>query len=56
MRHTVTVDGEPIECTPGEFAFLAAMSEQPGRFFIPAQRPAHLVTVYGVGYKMTAVG
>jgi len=84
-RHVVTVDGEPIECTRGEFAILAAMSEQPDRVFTRAQllhhtrgidrsstartidvhvmnlrrkieldpqRPAQLVTVYGVGYKL----
>ncbi|TDO38925.1 response regulator transcription factor [Paractinoplanes brasiliensis] len=84
-RHLVTVDGEPIECTRGEFAILAAMSEQPDRVFTRAQllhhtrgidrsstertidvhvmnlrrkieidsrRPAHLLTVHGVGYKL----
>jgi len=84
-RHIVTVGGEPVECTRGEFAILAAMSEQPDRVFTRAQllhhtrgidrsstartidvhvmnlrrkieldpqRPAHLVTVYGVGYKL----
>jgi two-component system, OmpR family, response regulator MtrA len=84
-RHRATVDGTPIECTRGEFAILAAMSEQPDRVFTRAQllhhtrgidrsstertidvhvmnlrrkieldpqRPAQLVTVYGVGYKL----
>jgi DNA-binding response OmpR family regulator len=85
--HLVTVDGEAVECTRGEFAILAAMSEQPDRVFSRAQllhhtrgidrsstertidvhvmnlrrkiepdpqRPARLVTVYGVGYKLAA--
>ncbi|MFI6286613.1 response regulator transcription factor [Streptomyces sp. NPDC051018] len=32
-RHEVTVDGEWIECTPGEFRILAAMAAEPGRVF-----------------------
>jgi DNA-binding response OmpR family regulator len=85
-RHEVLVDGRRIECTPGEFAILAAMAEQPGRIFTRAQllehtsgfqrdsthrtidvhvlnlrrkiepdprHPVHLVTVHGVGYKLT---
>ncbi|MFV2087650.1 response regulator transcription factor [Micromonospora sp. LOL_021] len=85
VRREVTVDGRPVNCTPGEFAILAAMVEQPERAFTRAQllehtrgvdrdsteraidthlvnlrrkiepdvrRPAHLVTVYGVGYKL----
>lgn len=85
-RH-VTVDGVEVECTRGEFAILAAMSEQPDRVFTRAQllhhtrgidrsstertidvhvmnlrrkieadpqRPAQLITVYGVGYKIAA--
>jgi two-component system response regulator MtrA len=86
-EHQVQVDGEPVECTRGEFAILAAMAEQPDRVFTRAQllhhtrgidrsstertidvhvmnlrrkievdprRPAQLVTVYGVGYKLAA--
>jgi two-component system response regulator MtrA len=86
VRHHVTVDGERIECTRGEFAILAAMSEQPDRVFSRAQllhhtrgidrsstertidvhvmnlrrkleadprRPAQLLTVHGVGYKLS---
>ncbi|WP_436533362.1 response regulator transcription factor [Actinoplanes sp. HUAS TT8] len=85
-RH-ITVDGVEVECTRGEFAILAAMSEQPDRVFTRAQllhhtrgidrsstertidvhvmnlrrkiesdpqRPAQLITVYGVGYKIAA--
>jgi two-component system, OmpR family, response regulator MtrA len=85
-RHEVTVAGRPVDCTPGEFAILAAMTAQPGRVFTRAQllehtsgfersstdrtidvhmmnlrrkiepdprRPAHLLTVYGIGYKLT---
>ncbi|GAA2693124.1 MULTISPECIES: response regulator transcription factor [Actinoplanes] len=86
-RRIVTVDDVEIECTRGEFAILAALSEQPDRVFTRAQllhhtrgidrsstertidvhmmnlrrkieadpqRPACLLTVYGVGYKMAA--
>ncbi|WP_433796313.1 response regulator [Actinoplanes sp. CA-252034] len=86
-RHQVRVDGEPVECTPGEFAILAAMAAQPERVFTRAQllehtngveresversidvhvlnlrrkiepnpkRPARLLTVYGIGYRLTA--
>jgi len=85
VRREVTVDGRPVGCTPGEFAILAAMAEQPERAFTRAQllehtrgldrdsteraidthmvnlrrkiepavrRPAYLVTVYGIGYKL----
>jgi DNA-binding response OmpR family regulator len=85
-RHRVSAGGEPVECTPGEFAILEAMVRQPGRVFTRAQlltrtrgldrnstertidvhvmnlrrkieadprRPRLLVTVYGVGYKLT---
>jgi DNA-binding response OmpR family regulator len=85
-RHKVSVAGEPVECTPGEFAILAAMAEQPDRVFTRGQllrhtsgidrastertidvhvmnlrrkieldprRPACLLTVYGIGYKLT---
>ncbi|MET0424334.1 MAG: response regulator transcription factor [Actinoplanes sp.] len=85
-RHEVHVDGLRVECTPDEFAILAAMAREPERVFTRAQllrhtngeerdsversidvhvlnlrrkiepdprRPARLVTVYGVGYKLT---
>lgn len=85
-RHEVTADGRAVDCTPGEFAILAAMAEQPDRVFTRGQllahtsgfdrnstdrtidvhvmnlrrkiepnprRPVHLVTVYGIGYKLT---
>jgi DNA-binding response OmpR family regulator len=87
MRHEVTVDGRPIDCTPGEFRLLELMAAQPDRVFTRGQllehlhgfdrfitqraidvhvmnlrkkieaqprRPARLLTVYGVGYKLTA--
>jgi len=87
VGHHATVDGERIECTRGEFAILAAMSEQPGRVFTRAQllhhtrgidrsstertidvyvvnlrrkieidprRPELLLTVHGVGYRLTS--
>jgi two-component system response regulator MtrA len=86
-RHEVTADGRPVECTPGEFAILAAMAAQPERVFTRPQllqhtngverdsiersidvhvlnlrrkiepnprRPSRLLTVYGLGYKLTA--
>jgi len=89
-RHTVALDDEPVECTPAEFAILAAMAARPDRVFTRLQLlehtrgidrystnraidthvmnlrrkiepdprcPAHLLTVYGVGYKLAdAVG
>jgi len=87
VRHRVSADDRPVECTPGEFAILAAMAEQPDRVFTRGQllehtrgvdrdsversidvhvlnlrrkiepnprRPSRLVTVYGVGYRLTA--
>ena len=88
-RHVVSADGAPVECTPGEFAILAAMARQPDRVFTRGQllehtrgidrestdrtidvhvmnlrrkieanprRPDQLLTVYGVGYKLTGGG
>jgi two-component system response regulator MtrA len=85
-RHTVALDDEPVDCTPAEFAILAAMAARPDRVFTRLQllehtrgvdrdstnraidthvmnlrrkiepdprRPTHLVTVYGVGYKLS---
>ena len=82
----MTLDGAPFDCTPGEFAILAAMVAQPDRVFTRSQlleytrgverestnraidthvmnlrrkiepnprRPVRLVTVYGVGYKLS---
>lgn len=40
-RHQVTVDGVQVECTRGEFAILAAMSEQPNRVFTRVQLLHH---------------
>jgi DNA-binding response OmpR family regulator len=86
VRHTVALDDAPVDCTPGEFAILAAMIAQPDRVFTRPQlleytrgverestnraidthvmnlrrkiepnprRPVRLVTVYGVGYKLS---
>ena len=86
-RHLTVADGTPVECTPDEFAILAALAGQPDRVFTRAQllrhtgggdrdsvertidvhilnlrrkiepnprRPSRLLTVYGVGYKLTA--
>ncbi|MFD9887817.1 response regulator transcription factor [Amycolatopsis sp. NPDC059027] len=87
IRHEVTADGRPIECTPGEFRLLEVMAAQPDRVFTRGQllerlhgfdryithraidvhvmnlrkkieaqprKPTRLLTVYGVGYKLTA--
>ena len=86
VRHTVHVDGRPVDCTPAEFRVLRALAAEPERVFTREQlleevngfgrfitertvdvhvmnlrkkiepdprHPAHLVTVYGVGYKLT---
>ncbi|MFG3099052.1 response regulator transcription factor [Streptomyces sp. NPDC048182] len=88
-RHQVTVRGQPVECTPGEFQVLSTMAAEPGRVFTrqqllntihgtqdyvtartvdmhvmnlrrkietDARRPARLLTVYGVGYKLMTEG
>jgi two-component system response regulator MtrA len=88
-RHTVSAGGAPVDCTPGEFAILAAMARAPDRVFTRGQllehtrgidrestdrtidvhvmnlrrkieanprRPEQILTVYGVGYKLTAGG
>jgi two-component system response regulator MtrA len=39
--HRVTVDDVPVECTRGEFAILAALSEQPDRVLTRAQLLHH---------------
>lgn len=85
-RHVVSVGGEAVECTPGEFRILAALAAEPDRVFTRQQllaelhgfdryisdrtvdvhvmnlrkkiepaprRPARLLTVFGVGYKLT---
>ncbi|MEU8419583.1 response regulator transcription factor [Micromonospora sp. NPDC048835] len=87
QRHEVTAGGVRVDCTPGEFAILATMAEQPDRVFTRGQllehtsgldrdstertidvhvmnlrrkieadprRPAQLLTVYGIGYKLTS--
>lgn len=88
-RHTVTRDDRPVDCTPAEFAILAAMAARPDRVFTRLQllehtrgidrdttvraidthvlnlrrkiepnprSPTRLVTVYGVGYKLSDAG
>ena len=84
-RHEVSRGGQHVECTPKEFAILAALAASPGRAFTRLQlleeafgfdydglertvdvhvanlrkklepdpaEPTHLLTVYGVGYKL----
>ncbi|MEV0176153.1 response regulator transcription factor [Streptomyces sp. NPDC050803] len=86
VRHEVTCDGQPVECTPAEFQILLAMAAEPERVFSRRQllectrgtdrasteravdvhimnlrrkieadprRPARLLTVFGVGYKLS---
>ncbi|MEU0409206.1 response regulator transcription factor [Streptomyces griseorubiginosus] len=86
VRHEVTCDGAPVECTPAEFEILLAMVAEPERVFSRRQllevtrgtdrasteravdvhimnlrrkieadprRPARLLTVFGVGYKLS---
>lgn len=36
-RREVTIDGELVDCTPGEFELLAAMTAEPGRVFTRQQ-------------------
>jgi two-component system response regulator MtrA len=40
-RHLVTIGDRPVECTPGEFAILAALTARPGRVFTRAQLLVH---------------
>ncbi|MGA4840457.1 response regulator transcription factor [Streptomyces sp. G45] len=44
LRHEVTVDGRPVECTPGEFELLTAMAAEPDRVFT---RPQLLDRIHG---------
>ncbi|MBB5103586.1 response regulator transcription factor [Streptomyces spectabilis] len=44
LRHEVTVDGQRVECTPGEFELLAAMAAEPERVFT---RPQLLDRIHG---------
>ncbi|WP_405775120.1 response regulator transcription factor [Streptomyces sp. NBC_00859] len=86
VRHSVSVGGRPVDCTPGEFRVLAAMAAEPDRVFTrqrllaelhgfdryisnrtvdvhvmnlrkkieaSPRKPALLLTVFGVGYKLT---
>jgi DNA-binding response OmpR family regulator len=87
VRHEVSSDGNPVDCTPGEFRLLEVMAAHPDRVFTRGQllehlhgfdryittraidvhvmnvrkkieaeprKPTRLMTVYGVGYKLTA--
>ena len=40
-RRQVTIGDRSVECTPGEFAILAALAAQPGRVFTRAQLLVH---------------
>ncbi|MGW2211914.1 response regulator transcription factor [Streptomyces sp. NPDC001781] len=85
-RHEVSVNGRPVDCTPGEFRLLSTLIAAPERVFTRAQllhcisdhgravtertvdmhmvnlrkkieisprRPELLLTVHGVGYKLS---
>jgi DNA-binding response OmpR family regulator len=41
VRHEVTADGRPIDCTPGEFVLLSLLAAEPGRVFTRAQIIEH---------------
>ncbi|MDN3357292.1 response regulator transcription factor [Actinomadura sp. DC4] len=89
VRHEIHRNGEPVECTPGEFRLLETMAAEPDRVFSreqlldrlhgfdrfitsrtidvhvmnlrkkiepEARRPTYLLTVYGIGYKLTDGG
>ncbi|PRY02397.1 response regulator transcription factor [Allonocardiopsis opalescens] len=49
-RHTVLVDGAPVDCTPGEFQLLAAMAARPGHVFTRARLLEH---VHGIDRFIT---
>lgn len=86
VRHVVHCDGSRVECTPGEYEILRAMTAEPERVFSRRQllqhtrgidrasteraidvhimnlrkkieadprRPTRLLTVFGVGYKLS---
>nr|WP_269330328.1 response regulator transcription factor [Kineosporia babensis] len=40
-HHRVTLNGAEIDCTPGEFAILEALAQQPGRVLTRAQLLVH---------------
>ncbi|WP_107117618.1 response regulator transcription factor [Streptomyces sp. NRRL S-1521] len=44
LRHEVTVEGRPVDCTPGEFDLLTAMAGDPDRVFT---RPQLLDRIHG---------
>ncbi|MFI7605492.1 response regulator transcription factor [Micromonospora sp. NPDC049366] len=50
VRHEVTSDGRPVDCTPGEFQLLEAMAAQPGRAFT---RDQLLTYLHGTGRYIT---
>lgn len=50
VRHEVSCDGEPVDCTPGEFRLLETLAEQPGRVFTREQILAQL---HGTGRYFT---
>jgi DNA-binding response OmpR family regulator len=50
VRHEVTCDGRPVDCTPGEFRILETLAAQPGRVFTREQILAQL---HGTGRYFT---
>ncbi|MEU6341461.1 response regulator transcription factor [Streptomyces sp. NPDC046977] len=50
VRHEVSCEGEPVDCTPGEFRLLETLAEQPGRVFTREQILAQL---HGTGRYFT---
>lgn len=49
-RHTVRVDGEPVECTPVEFQLLRALAARPGRVLSRGQL---LELIHGISGYIT---
>jgi DNA-binding response OmpR family regulator len=50
IRHKVTCDGRPVDCTPGEFRILETLAAYPGRVFTREQILAQL---HGTGRYFT---
>ncbi len=42
VRHEISSDGRPVDCTPGEFQLLQSMAAEPGRVFTREQLLEHL--------------
>lgn len=56
IAHELRRDGQPVHLRPKEFQLLAMLAAHPGRAYTrrqpQANRPVHLVTVRGIGYRL----